>query len=998
MPLPPSKDPTDTPAMRQFHRFKQLHPDCILLFRMGDFYEMFFDDAKLAHKVLGVTLTQRTAGVPMAGVPYHAVESYLRRLIRAGHRVAVCDQVEDAAQAKGVVKRDVTRVLTPGTLTDAHLLEEGRENPLAAVMFLGTGSGHRAPGSADAGVKSPVSADPGTRNPGPAAPASPVALAWAELSTGAFHVALMDAAVVGDELARIAPRELLYCESADGAVPPRVQALLDATQAAPAARPAWQFRLSEAVELLRKHFGVASLAGWGFDDDEPAVELAPAGAVLHYLLETQCAAASDLPSPPGRGAGGEGVTGRPAPTTSSTSPHPAAQQAAARARARLAHLQPPRRFERHAHMVIDQTSLRSLEIERTLRSGQAGGDGTLIGVFGGPEVGCVTSMGKRLLRQWLCYPLLDRAAIESRQRAVAELVEDVALRDALRTTLDAVQDVPRIVARLGVGRATPRDLVALGCSSAKAGELVELLRERPLVKGYHDALAAAAGPLHQLATLVAGACVDEPPAHLREGGLFRDGHDAHLDELRLLQRDSHSWLANYQKQLIELTGIPSLKVGFNKVFGYYIELTAAQRAKIDEVRDARFRDWTRKQTLKNAERFITADLKEFEGKVLSAESRAVARENELFLALCDAAVAQVAHLHAFADAAAALDVLTCFANKAARRRWTRPALDDAPVLHITAGRHPVLEDLLGDRFVANDVELGASGSEARVPGSAEDAPANTGSAEPETRSPEPAPSAHSLALITGPNMAGKSTYIRQAALITLLAHCGCFVPAEAATVGLTDRIFTRIGASDELHAGASTFMVEMTETANICHHATDRSLVILDEIGRGTSTLDGLSLAWAIAEHLSRRRCRTLFATHYHEITALADDQPNVTNLNVAVREWDDQVVFLHRIERGRTDRSYGIHVAKIAGLPAPVIARAHDLLAALSVSHDTGPRLRPPPADAAAPRPAQLSLFTEYLPHPALTELLGLDLTRLSPLDAFDTLRQLQRKAREGA
>jgi DNA mismatch repair protein MutS len=885
MALTAKNDPTQTPAMRQYFAFKKQHPECVLFFRMGDFYEMFFDDAKLAHKVLGVTLTQRTEGVPMAGVPYHAVESYLRRMIRAGHRVAVCEQVEDAAQAKasggGVVKRDVTRVLTPGTLTDDHLLDAGRENPLAAVMFLEAGRGDRG---------------------------GDVAVAWTELSVGTFNVATFDADALVDELVRIGPRELLFCETADGQTPARVQRLIDATGASPCPRAAWQFRLNEANDTLRKQFGVATLGGFGFADDDPVI--GPAGAIVAYLHETQCVGASDV---------------------------------------RLAHLRPPLRFERTTHMLIDQASLHSLEIERTMRSGQT--EGSLLGVItsGG---GCVTAMGRRLLRTWLCYPLRDVAAIEQRQRCVGAMVEDARLLDALRQRLDDVQDVARMVGRIAVGRATPRDLVALGRSAAAATHLAALLSEREATAEHHRRLADAAATLDALASQIASACVDDPPAHLREGGLFRDGHDAQLDEFRGLQRDSHSWLASYQKQLIDETGISSLKVGFNKVFGYYIELTAANRDKAPAA-------WSRKQTLKNAERFITPELKDFEGKVLSAESRAVAREQELFTRLCDACQAHSTVLQTYADTVAALDVLACFAHRAVRRRYVRPTLVNDHVLQVRGGRHPVLDELMGDRFVPNDVAMG---------------------------------DAAKLALITGPNMAGKSTYIRTAALITLLAHTGAWVPAEEATIGLTDRLFTRIGASDELHSGQSTFMVEMTETANICHHATPGSLVILDEIGRGTSTLDGLSLAWAIAEHLAGRGCRTLFATHYHEITSLADTLAGVTNLHVTVREWKDQIVFLYRIAPGRTDRSYGIHVAKIAGVPSQVIARANQLLAALEVNHRDASKVVSDTALAPVPPGAQMGLFTEYLPHPVVESLRAADLNRLSPIEAFDLLRQLQR------
>jgi DNA mismatch repair protein MutS len=902
----------DTPAMRQYRRFKQQHPDCVLFFRMGDFYEMFFDDAKLAHRVLGVTLTQRTEGIPMAGVPHHSVEGYLRRMIQAGYRVAVCDQMEDASQAKGIVRREVTRLITPGTLTDESLLEEGRDNPLAAVVIHGNAT---------------------------------ASVAWAELSTGSFSLATFRLDELADELARIGPRELLLPEGAaedeaaghGGEVVARVVELLGC---ATVRRPLWQFRQAEAMEVLCKQFGVRTLEGFGLSHEDPA--LGAASAVVHYLLETQVA-----------GGTGAGETGLP-------------------------HLQPPRLFSRRDYLVIDQTSLRSLEVERTLRSGSV--QGSLLGVL----QGCVTAMGKRLLRQWLCYPLRQRELIEARQRVVGAMVEDGGFLEGLRRSLDSVQDVQRIVGRIAVGRATPRDLVGLGRSAAAAEALTQRLAERPAVREHHRWLSEVGASLTELAGRIAAACVDAPPAHLREGGLIRDGYDAELDECRRLRRDSHGWLAEYQRRLIEQSGIASLKVGYNKVFGYYLEVTAANAGRVPP-------QWAGQQTLKNAQRYTTPELKQYEGKVLSAEQRAIAREQDLFVRLCEQTQQHLPALQRFAETVAELDVLACFAARAARWRYVRPTVVEEPVLDIRGGRHPVLDELLGDRFVPNDVRLGLRGR-GFPPAAGNGTAGKDGEADPTAQA--------TLALITGPNMAGKSTYIRQAALITLMAHTGSFVPAEAATVGLCDRIFTRIGASDELHTGQSTFMVEMTETANICHHATAASLVILDEIGRGTSTLDGLSLAWAIAEHLAGRGCRTLFATHYHELTALAERSAGVANLSVAVREWNDQVVFLYRILPGATDRSYGIHVAKIAGLPDGVIRRASDLLGRLVVSHAPAGRngeAALEDANRVAPRPAaggeQLPLFTEYLSHPVVEELRSLDINTLTPIQAFDLMRRWQER-----
>jgi DNA mismatch repair protein MutS len=950
---PAGGDKPPTPAMRQFEHFKKQHPDCVLFFRMGDFYEMFHDDAKLAHQVLGVTLTQRTEGVPMAGVPYHAVEGYLRRMIQAGYRVAVCEQVEDPAVAKGVVKRDVTRIITPGTLTDESLLDEGVENPLVALVF------EQSPPKSEPAAASPDRPHRGRLGEQEAATTdTTVHAAWVELSTGAFRVARFESGTWADELQRLRPRELLYADDDSGKPPAAIAELARSLHAVATPRPAWQFRLRDAAEALRRQFQVATLEGFGLSeqDDDSAALIAPAGAVLQYLLETQ--------------RHGDGA-----------------------ARERLPHLRPPRRYQREAHMVIDPISLRSLEVDQTLRSGQV--EGSLLGVLRS----CVTAMGKRLLRHWLCYPLSQRHEIEQRQRAVGALVEDHRFLADLRGALGHVQDVQRIASRIGVGRATPRDVVALGRSAAQAVALARLLTDRPAVRPWYDALVDVSVPLAELGHHITSHCVDAPPAHLREGGLIRDGVDAQLDEQRSLQRDSHQWLARYQKQLIEETHIPSLKIGYNKVFGYYIEVTAAHR---DKPPDA----WSRKQTLKNAERYITPQLKEFEDKVLGAESRAVAREQALFAELCDAAAAKLDELNTLAETAAELDVLACFASRAVKGRYVRPVIVDEPVLDIRGGRHPVLDEMLGDQFVPNDVELGSggwglgAGSENENPVALDSAPRHTStrtssSPNPRPQTPDPTPrtlnpNSATLALITGPNMAGKSTYIRQTALIVLLAHTGSFVPADSVTVGLCDRIFTRVGASDELHAGRSTFMVEMTETANIVNNATDRSLVIIDELGRGTSTFDGLSLAWAIAEFLAQVRCRTLFATHYHELTQLAGQYDNVANLNVTVREWQDQIVFLHRIVPGATDRSYGIHVAKLAGLPRKVVERAHGLLAQLAVSHegDIAP-LSQPAAATARPQPGLFDAAPASQPHPVIDELRRLDMTALSPMQAFDLVRQ---------
>ena len=915
-PVPPARNPRDTPAMRQYARFKAQHPECVLFFRMGDFYEMFDDDAITCHKVLGLTLTQRTAGIPMAGVPYHSVESYLRKMIEAGYRVAVCEQVQDPRDAVGVVERDVKRVLTPGTLIDESLLDETQANTIAAIQFL----------------------EPGLK--------SAAILALAELSTGKFALIELPGERVQDELVRFNPSELLHVETADGAVPPRVQAIRTAANCALTARPAWTFRPSDARDILREHFGVMNLSGFGLADDDPAI--CPAGALLRYLQEMQ----GDNPS---------SVSG---------------------AAKSLSHLRPPKRERADQYLTIDAASLRSLEIERTMRSGQTAG--SLLSLM----QRCRTPMGKRLLRQWLCFPLHDIDLIKVRQCIVGDLLADSEFAAALADRISAIQDVARIVGRIAMQRATPRDLVALGNSTSTISALTGLLTDRPALKFHHERLMQLASSLSPLAISITERCVEDAPAHMREGGLFRDGIDAELDEARGLQRDANTWLAAYQKRLIEQTGINSLKVGFNNVFGYYIEITHTHTQKAPDT-------FSRKQTLKNAERYITPELKQFEDKVTTAQARAIEREKLLFEKLCIQASRLGGALSDFAEVIAELDVLVCFAEIARRFNYVRPQLVEEPVLDIRQGRHPVLDRALAERFVPNDCVLGAQHETTNAPKS--DSQLGTRNS--------------SLALITGPNMAGKSTFIRQVALIVLLAHIGSYVPAEAAIIGLTDRIFTRIGASDELHAGQSTFMVEMTETANILHHASERSLVILDEIGRGTSTLDGLSLAWAIAEALASSRCRTLFATHYHELTSLAERLPNVMNLHVAVREWgaagNEQIIFLYRILPGRTDRSYGIHVAKIAGLPPRTIKRAAQLLETLAVQTEptSGPaklKLAPMnPSEEGGPfegRPtrgasAQLSLFTEYVDHPAMDELRELKLDDMTPMQAFDALRKLQER-----
>ncbi len=856
-------NPWSTPAMQQYRGFKDAHPECVLFFRMGDFYEMFDEDARTVSKAIGLTLTQRGNGVDMAGVPYHAAEGYMRRMVEQGFRVAVCEQLQDPSEAKGVVDRGVTRIVTPGTLIDASLLIDSQTNLLCALR------------SDDKNVY----------------------IAIAEISTGLFELHKVASDRLDDALERLGVAEAIIGEDEESIIPTIEYCGVSITK-----RPAWHFNTTEGGALLKTQFGVSTLSGFGIDEDDPIVGVA--GAILDYIGVTQ--ASSDA----------------------------------------LAHLQPPSVQNASDIVALDATTIRSLEIEQTIRGNS--GEGSLLWVM----QRCRTAMGKRLLRRWLCEPLANADAIEQRQHIVEVFVGDATLRSSIQSSLDSVQDIARIAGRVGTGRVTPRDLVALGASLLGSDSIANILEGDPLA-AIQKELQNLATTLTPLAKTITTQCVESPPAHMRDGGLFVDGIDSELDEARSLQRDAGQWLSQYQAQIVEETNIGTMKVGYNKVFGYYIEVSKAQSNRVPD-------NFTRKQTLKNAERYITPELKTFENKVLSAESMALEREQQLFRELCSSIHNCLQQIVAFADVIARLDTLTCFADVATMYGYVRPTIVDEPTLEIQDARHPVLDRLLQDRFVPNDCKL-------------ENAP---------------------LALITGPNMAGKSTYIRQVAIITLLAHTGSFVPAKSATIGLVDRIFTRVGANDELHAGQSTFMVEMVETANILNNATRKSLVILDEIGRGTSTLDGLSLAWAIAESLSKVGCRTLFATHYHELTSLADRDSSITNLHVTVREWNDEIVFLYRIAEGRTDRSYGIHVAKIAGVPKHVVDRANEVLNTLTVHNAQASE----EATSHIPSEPQMGLFTEYLPSPLVKELKEIDINSLSPMEAFELLREFNRRASDEA
>ncbi|MFZ2146967.1 MAG: DNA mismatch repair protein MutS [Sedimentisphaerales bacterium] len=866
-----------TPAMKQFHKFKQKHPDCILFFRMGDFYETFYEDAKTCSKVLGLTLTSRSKGdnpIPLAGVPYHAVDGYLKKMLQAGYRVAVCEQVEDPKTAKGVVKRDVVRIVTPGTLTDDMLLTAKEDNFLCAVSL---GTKHSA------------------------------AISWVDISTGHFFVQELPEEKLLDELLRLSPAECLLAdrrgELFEAEIKKLIRDITQLTNAIVTERPGWYFDSYQARQRLLKHFGIATLEGFGIGENEDGL-ICPAGAIIEYLNETQ--------------------------------------------KTTLGHIRNLKKISRQNFLQIDPASLRSLEILRTIRTESK--KGSLLDCL--DET--LTGMGGRMFRNWLCMPLCELGTIELRQDAIEEIKDAADKLAEVRRLLSNISDTERIAARISTFRASPRDFVALAAT----------LRQIPLLRGIlqqfsADLLMRLAGQcdsMDELADLLESAIVPEPPSHLRDGGVIKTGFSEELDRLRSISKDGQSWLKNYQKGEIERTGISNLKIGYNKVFGYYIEINRSAADKVPA-------DYVRKQTIKNAERYITEKLKEYETQALSAEEKALELEQQLFDQLRRQSAQYVSRLQGLADAIAQCDCLTALAYLARRRNYIRPKVTGGGELIIHEGKHPVLAETLGPEFVPNDIELGNSAGD--------------------------------ILIITGPNMSGKSTYIRQVALLVLMAQTGSFIPAKDAEFGLVDRIFTRVGASDELVRGQSTFMVEMTETANIINNATDKSLVILDEVGRGTSTYDGLSLAWAITEHIANKiKCRTLFATHYHELTELAELFANLKNCNVAVREWMDEVVFLHKILPGGTDKSYGIHVAKLAGVPKTIIERSKEILEELESTFQkeaTGEHL----SRHKTKEPDKDTLFVEK--HKSVLEkLASTDVDNLTPIDAINLLNKIKQEINE--
>ena len=793
-----------TPMMQQYRRIKREIPaDALLLFRLGDFYELFFEDAKAASSLLHLTLTHRN-GSPMCGIPHHAAEGYLARMIRAGRKVAVCDQVEEAGASKGLMKREITQILSPGTVMADRFLAAHQNNYIAAVCPGGPGFG----------------------------------LAFLDITTGDFRVGeFPDAGTLAEELRRLAPAEILVPEGAHG-----FGAELDGAMCFVSVE-AWLFEQETAWFALRDHFKTQSLDGFGCQGLTAAI--GAAGGLVHYLKQNL--------------------------------------------RRDLSHVHGLRVEHPQGYMVLDAAARRNLDIFEP----QAGAarHSTLIGAMDRTE----TPMGARLLREWIIRPLRAVETIRARLQAVDELQRDGSPLDTLRERLREVKDVERITARLASGSGNARDLLGLRLSLEKLPALraTTATLRAPLLAAEHAKISEFA----DLAAHVAGAIADDPPLALKEGGLIRDGFDPSLDELRGASRSGKEWIAQLQQREQERTGVKSLKIRFNSVFGYYIEITKSNLAQVPA-------DYVRKQTVATGERFITPELKEMEGKILGAEERMVKLEFEIFQQVRAEVGKSSAAIQETARAVAAVDALASLAELARQQGYAKPEVDDGGVIEIVEGRHPVLEQVMQvdpnhmgrGGFVPNDAKLDTEQNQ--------------------------------VILITGPNMAGKSTYIRQVAIITLMAQVGSFVPAQSARIGAVDRIFTRVGASDDLVRGQSTFMVEMNETATILNNATDRSLVILDEIGRGTSTYDGISIAWAVAEYLhDHLRAKTLFATHYHELTAMARRFPRVKNFNVAVREWNDQVIFLRKIQPGGADRSYGIQVARLAGLPPVVIERAKEML-----------------------------------------------------------------------
>jgi len=862
-----------TPLMRQYHAIKRQVPNALLMFRLGDFYELFYEDAITAARELEITLTSRNKErgqpVPMCGVPYHAAESYIARLVARGYRVALCDQVEDPRLARKLVRREITRIITPGTATDAALLRSHENNYLAAVCRDGERAG----------------------------------LAWVDVSTGEFRATETEWLELAQTLETLGPRELLAPAGTE----------LPSTEAATAPvrtdRELWTFDYQHAEHALREQFRLLSLDGCGLAGRRLAV--CAAGAILDYLRDTQ--------------------------------------------RAALEHLEPPRYFDRARYMRLDAVTVRNLELVEPLFAPEPSGfkETTLLTVIDRTQTG----MGGRLLRNRLLRPSLERAEIEARLDAIQELLGDTVVRSELRKELARMGDLERLLAKVTLGTAGPREMLALGRSLEKVPRLKQILGEPRCARLRQ--LAAGLDELAELRDRILATIVSEPPANLADGGAIREAVNPELDSLREVSRNSRRYIAEIEARERARTGIASLKVRFNNVFGYYLEVSKPNLHLVPP-------DYERKQTLVGAERFTTRELKELEGRILQAEERILELEKQIFGELRAYAASQAAPIRSTAAAIAELDVTAALAQVAAENRYTRPRFSESGEMRILAGRHPVVEKLCeheASRYIPNDVYLD--------------------------------PAREFIAIITGPNMGGKSTYLRQAALISILAQMGSFVPADEALVPLVDRVYTRIGASDNLARGRSTFMVEMTETAVILNTATPQSLIILDEIGRGTATFDGLALAWAVIEFIHQRlRAKTLFATHYHELTELAELLPGVRNLRVSVKESGDQIIFLRKVEPGAADRSYGIEVARLAGLPAAVIERARAVLALHERSeHEVSEELSPRPAPAS--EPVQIRLFEPVSYHIA-ERIRRLNLDELRPIEALRLLMELQQELKQ--
>ena len=876
-----------TPMMQQYMAIKEQYKDCILFYRLGDFYEMFYDDALTASRELEITLTGKNCGqeerAPMCGVPYHAVDVYLNKLVAKGYKVAICEQAEDPKQAKGIVKREVIRIVTPGTNLSQQALDEGRNNYLMCLVYDNNQFG----------------------------------LAITDISTGDFYTTeVATLKELYDEIHRFSPSEIICNDSfyMSGA---SLDDFKDRLQVSVSTLDTWYMDEAVSVQKIKEHFKVASLDGLGLTDF-PSGTLA-VGALLLYLYETQKNTLDNLTKITPYRSGG--------------------------------------------YMIIDSATNRNLELIETLREKQK--KGSLLWVLDKTK----TAMGARLMRNWIEQPLIEKKKITARQDAVEELYNDMITREEIREYLNAVYDLERLVTRISYRTANPRDLIAfktsLGMippvkqllSQAKSAELKEIDERMDCLEDIYD--------------LIEKSIQDEPPIMIREGGMIKEGYNEDVDKFRLSRTEGKTWLAELEAREKEKTGIKNLRVRYNKVFGYYLEVTNSYKELVPE-------DWTRKQTLANAERYITPELKELEDMILGAEDKLAALEYDLYCEVRDSIGEQVVRIQETAKAIAHLDVLASLACVAQSNDYVRPSINTKGVIDIQGGRHPVVEKMNNNQmFIDNDTYLDNKN--------------------------------HRISIITGPNMAGKSTYMRQSALIVLMAQIGSFVPAKSANIGIVDRIFTRVGASDDLASGQSTFMVEMTEVANILRNATSRSLLILDEIGRGTSTFDGLSIAWAVVEHISNPKllgAKTLFATHYHELTELEGKLDSVNNYCIAVREQGDDIIFLRKIIRGGADKSYGIQVARLAGVPDSVIDRAKEISSWLEETDvtDKAKNLqvrtsakKKEVVREAVPAEKQMSLFDIYpADHPVLKELAGLDVSNMTPIQALNTLYELQKRLKE--